>query len=218
MAGCCHCFRTCYLTLITLVTLGCLVALFTAAIIIFNSYHIFDFAPGALGVLVACLFVSICILGLAIYVACGKGGGCSRYFVSLIFLILAAGLAIMAVFGLKWPEKITDLIAKAWDDPYEKRHRTVVVSLEDSFHCCGWNIPRDECLGKGNPTCQQIIHEDFQKYCHPISIALAVLAGLVLLAALLTCCHGPEPRPPHYGPAPAFEIKVSPLPPKYTGK
>jgi hypothetical protein len=181
-AACC---RSIYVTILSVVTLGCICALFAGTLILFAQYSIFQYAAHAASILVACLILSVVLLLFAIYVSVHEGNPCQEWTLAVLFFLFDVVILSFAIFGLAAPHRVVRLVSELWDPPIGQKNLPIVVSLEDAFGCCGWEHIRVNCT-RSATVCESVIGEGLRKYCRVIAGCFLVFGVLLAVGVFLT--------------------------------
>jgi type III secretory pathway component EscS len=187
MEECLHYFRTAFLTVMTLLSLGCICVLSVVGLIVFHDDHIFDFSPATIGILVGVLVASLVLFCFAMYVACGESSPCQGRILGVIFFVFAAGVLTLAIFGFTDRKGIVEKLSAAWTPPISTADRVVATFFEHGFGCCGWAAVRAECENATRETCADPVNRGFDRYCEPVSGFLIGLAVLLGVATIVSC-------------------------------
>jgi hypothetical protein len=199
------CCRSICLTLLSVVTIGCICALFTGTLILFTQYSIFQYAAHAASILVACLIVSVLLLVFAVYVSLHDGRPCQEWTLAVLFFLFDVVILSFAIFGLAAPHRIVRLVAELWDPPIGQTNLPIVMGLEDSFGCCGWQRIRANCTRSATIVCRSIIGEDIMKYCRVIAACLLVFGVLLAAGVFLTVTEATDEK---YSEVPSDNLSV----------
>jgi hypothetical protein len=81
-----------------------------------------------------------------------------------LFFLFDVVVLSFAIFGLAAPHRIVRLVAELWDPPIGQTNLPIVMGLEDSFGCCGWERICANCTRSATIVCRPIIGEDIRKY------------------------------------------------------
>jgi hypothetical protein len=188
------CCRSIYLTLLSVVTLGCICALLTGTLILFAQYSIFQYAAHAASILVECLIVSVLLLVFAVYVSLHDGQLFQEWTLAMLLFLFDVVILPFAIFGLAAPHKIVRLIAELWDPPIGQTNLPIVMGVEDSFGCCGWERISANCTRSATIVCRSIIGEDIRKYCRAIAACLLVFGVLLAVGVFLTVTEATDEK------------------------
>jgi hypothetical protein len=187
------CCRKFFFLFVSIITLGAVLGLFIAAIILGERVQYFDIDKKLLPITITVAVVAFLIFLFSVVVSCSQKRGC-RIALAIIFILFAAALLAGAVVALVRQDDVVPAIQRAWQGTSQS-DKDIVLALEDAFDCCGWDSPDSKCRDKGEPTCASVIPPDVDKYWKAVAGALLGFAVLLLiLGGIATNCACNEPR------------------------
>jgi hypothetical protein len=187
------------LSIITVVLLGGIVAVFFAIIFIIVQYHLMEYDPMFLMYFIIGLIASLIVFAFSIIVAC-TNIECLTIFVLVLLFVFDIAIVAIAIFGLAAENRLITWIQALWRPPISESHMLVLVGFEDEFHCCGWTDLRQNCTVNSTQPCERVIPDQFSKYEEFISGTMLglglVLFGGLIFAAILTYQRGEDEGEP----------------------
>jgi len=196
--GVVDCCKGFYFTILSVLTIGALLALVIAGFVFAHNFKIFDFDRRLLAYLIIALVVLALVFFLALWVSCRQGTA-GRSIVSVVFLILSLGLAVLSIVALIQRNSIAGKLEKLWSDPGKQGSPRwdAAVALEHAFKCCGWNdtdgtyYPPPDLNCSWPDDCSKKIEPDIKKWWKLgagllLGLSVILLAGTVF-AFFLAC-------------------------------
>jgi hypothetical protein len=171
------------LSIITIILLGGIVAIFFAIIYVIIQYRLMDYDAMVLIYFIIGLIVSIIVFAFAIIATCTERE-CLTVFALVLLVVFDIVIIAIAFFGLVAQDRLISWIQGLWTPPISDTTMAIVVGLEDEFHCCGWAELRENCTANSTTPCHDVIPDKFDKYEKLIAGILLAL-GIILLIGLI---------------------------------
>jgi hypothetical protein len=184
--------RKFFFLLISIFTLGAVLAIFVLALVMGEKLQFFKSDPQLRPFAIAGTAISFLIFLFSVIVSCTQKRGC-RIALAGIFVIFALLLLVTATVALVREGDVVPGLAGLWTRD-SKRDRDLVEALQDAFGCCGWNETKQDCARKGRP-CVQVIKPDVEHYWKGAAAILLGFAGvLLILGGVAFKCACSEPK------------------------
>jgi hypothetical protein len=182
--------RKFFFLLISVFTLGAVLAILIAALVMGEKLQFFKTDPHLLPVVIAATAVAFLIFLFAAIVSCTQKRGC-RIALAAIFVAFAILLLAAAILAIARQKDVVPALADLWHGTTQAQ-KDVVDALQRAFDCCGWNQTREGC--KGGP-CEPTISNDVKHYWKGAAGALLGFALVLLILGAIACkCACGEPK------------------------
>jgi hypothetical protein len=189
MGACARGCTSIFFTILTVITIGGILAILIAALILFEKYKLVEYDNRLLVFLIIALVVAILVFIFGLYVSCLQKVAL-RTILTIVFLVVDLAVLALAVFVFVGKDSIISSISGLWSLK-RSSDLAIVVALQDAFTCCGWEGPGPNCTTT-NPPCKEVIEPDFDKNAKVIGGALLGFGVLLLLGVILAfklvCC------------------------------
>ncbi|KAH0795233.1 Tetraspanin family protein [Histomonas meleagridis] len=163
-------------TLLTLITVGATVALFSIALYAVNKNFEGYSASLKTGLIIA-LVISIVVFIFGIYASFSKNR-CVKCILSIIYIVYAIFVLIMAIVILALGGAISEVISREFQSNPDFRS-----SFEKTFNCYTWNS------NTSNNTCQSVFDSSFGVARKAIGGCLLGIFFLLLIGIIVAFCH-----------------------------
>ncbi|OHT04750.1 hypothetical protein TRFO_06184 [Tritrichomonas foetus] len=188
MAFCCQCMSSIVLSIITLLTMGVISALFVAALVVTKMKDLDHLSDEVFYVIIAGSVISLVLFFFGIYASC-CGGRCSKIILAILYLVFAAALGASGAFLIARGDEIIEHCRKIWDD---SQFVEVRDNIEEIFKCCGYDAEARCLITLELQTCHEVIGDYISKYKFYGGIAALALAVIVIIGMMIalanTCC------------------------------
>lgn len=196
------CSRGCtsiFLTILTVITIGGILAILVVALILFTKYHLNDYDNRLVVFLIVALIVTILVFLFGLYVSCMQKVAL-RSILVIVFLVVDLAVLALGIFVFVGKDSIISSLAGLWSLG-SGGNAAVAAGLENAFECCGWEEPNANCSSKWTSLCKDVIKPEFDKNANAIGGALLGFGVLLLLGVILAfklvCCGKPDDEDPN---------------------
>eukprot|EP00871_Galdieria_phlegrea_P003598 jgi/Galph1/4239/GphlegSOOS_G2919.1 len=149
---------------------------------------------GIAGIIVG---ASLAVIGVVGFIAF-NAGFCGKFFRLVYFILLVAVFLVLmftaiVTLMLANGDNVSTLktaLCDSWKNT-EQNHPSSVVSIEDRYHCCGFDKACTDSVTSGcnyTQDCYQAITIQYHKWYLPVGVTSVVLGGLALIDILVICC------------------------------
>lgn len=183
MANCKQCCNNACFTIMTILTLGIITAVFSILMYYECHYQMKSVNKTTFYVVLSALIVSALTLIFAIYASC-CGKTCAKTTISIIYIIFALAIIGIGIIFLAFQSTIKDGMYKIWNGSLDQQ---TVKEFEKLFKCHTWDSPFEETTH----TCKYFTDNKLSKYlmyAGIFTICLGVILLISVIAALSVFC------------------------------
>jgi amino acid transporter len=192
------CCRGCYFLLTTLLTVGFVLAILIAGFVFGQTFKVFEYDKNLMVYLIIAMIGVLLVFFLFLWVSCRKTKG-GRSILSVVFLLFDVGLFVISIVAFVQHKTVLNTMQNLWMNESSETQKSIAVSLEAAFGCCGWDhdhpSPEGESCGEKHSNkgdCSDIIQPKVKKYWNlgaGLLLGFAVVLLVMVVFAFRIACQ-----------------------------
>jgi uncharacterized paraquat-inducible protein A len=186
MSGAVDLGRRFYFLLLSIITVGVVLAILITAFIYGQRLHLFDYDKRIRNWMIVIMVLAIVLFLFAIWISCHPNQK-TRIALCVFFVLYSLGIIALAILAFVRQKSIIPDLEHLWaKSEVNKDDKTIVEAIEDAYHCCGWvdQLHDPECSNKHWRTCRDPVSGDVKKYWYWAAAVLLIFGVLLLVATI----------------------------------
>jgi isoprenylcysteine carboxyl methyltransferase (ICMT) family protein YpbQ len=186
MAGAVDLGRRFYFLLVSIITVGIVLAILITALVYGQRLHLFDYDARIRTWLIIIMSITVIIFLFTVWISCHPNHK-TRIALCVFFMLYSLGIITLAVLAFVRQKSIIPDLENLWGNVERNADdKTIVETIEDAYHCCGWadQMHDPECSAKRWRTCRDPVSDDVKQYWYWAAAVLLIFGILLLVATI----------------------------------